>query len=305
MQLKRETMHKLNTNPISVVANIDNVAKGLHEPLKSFFSAEKDNLRSSFLHYDSLAKISLMSLVTLKALWPDKSEDADKKSKRGLAYNLYKSDRPFVNAHWEALKKANGNHVLMCPICGLEECSEMDHYIPRSSFPEYSSHVSNLIPLCHKCNHDKSESWLDDSGNRIFFNAFYDQLPAQIIECSITIDYGYPKVAVSIHKELDKSIPCNAVIVHTIGKLKLIEKFQMKADAVMRSELQRLKLDYSTQKQFYQCDRNRFWDSRVTSYKAYADCPKDFDFITIEIYKAMYMSTEMREWVVCSDDFIE
>ena len=78
------------------------------------------------------------------------------------------------NYHWEALKAANGGKVLMCPICGLKECSEMDHYVPRSLFHEFSSHISNLIPLCHDCNQGKHDFWLNDEGQRCFFNAFFD-----------------------------------------------------------------------------------------------------------------------------------
>ena len=125
---------------------------------------------------------------------------AHAKTARRLANQLYGDDRPFVNAHWEYLTKANGGETIYCPICGMHECEEMDHFVPRdeSQFPEYSAHLSNLIPLCHSCNHKKSDKFLDKNGKRIFFNAYFDILiDRTLLVCDISISDkdGMPQIA--------------------------------------------------------------------------------------------------------------
>lgn len=308
-QSKTGTMHKFQTNPISIDDNLACVGKGLHKEQRDFFTAEKANLKNAFSDYDAHAVTNPVSLENLRPIWiADPADSAvqekEKQEKRDKAYNLYGSNRPFVNRHWEALKKANGGKVLMCPICGLTECSEMDHYIPRSLYQEYSSHTSNLIPLCHECNHDKHEHWLNKGGVRYFFNAFYDRLPAAIIECIITINKGFPQVKVKQHSRLDKKDYYDAIVLRTIKKLNLLEKFQVAADMFMRSEIRRMKTDFSIWKKNGDGDRKAFWRSRIDAYNSYAKHTNDFNFIEIEFYKSMAVSSELKNWVEHSVEFV-
>ena len=201
------------------------------------------------------------------------------------------------------MKAANGGNVLMCPICGLEECSEMDHYLPRSLFHEFSSHTSNLIPLCHDCNHNKHDYWLNSKGERYFFNAFFDRLPAKIIDCKITIRNGFPHVKVSMNNGLNKANYYDSIVLRTFSMLELLRKIQMKADMFMRSETQRLISDYAIQKTNYHDNREKFWNSRISTYNEYIKHPNSFDFIELEMYKAMVSSLEIKDWVENSKEF--
>lgn len=301
-------MHKFKRNPISIDDNLDSVRKGLHIDQCTFFDTEKANLKSAFLNYDSHSTTNPVSLENLHPIWAEDIADSpiqkkSKKEKQDRAFNLYGSNRSFVNNHWEALKRANGSEVLMCPICGLDACSEMDHYLPRSIFHEFSSHTNNLIPLCHDCNQDKHDYWLNSKGERYFFNAFFDQLPANIIACSITIKNGFPYAEISISDKLNEADYYDSIVLRTFNKLKLLKKMQTKADMFMRSETQRLISDYSQQKDVYHNDRAKFWNSRISSYQEYINHPKSFCFIDVEIYKAMISTEEMKNWVEHSKNF--
>ena len=301
-------MHKFRRSPISIDDNLDSVRKGLHEEQRFFLDAEKDSLRNAFKSYDAHASTDPVSLEKLQPLWIDLPADTTdqkscKKEKRDRSFSLYGSSRPFVNSHWEFLKKVNGGGVLMCPICGLEECTEMDHYMPRSIFHEYASHVGNLIPLCHDCNIDKHNYWLDSHGNRYFFNAFYDKLPAHIIECSISMFMGLPKVTLKISPSLDKGVYSDAVVLRTIHKLGLMSRFQIRADDIFRNEIVRLRADYSVQKANYKNDRKAFWNARAELFKTYVSLTEGFSFLHKEIYNAMANSADMEGWVVNSRDF--
>ena len=301
-------MHKFNKNPISIDENLNNVGKGLHKEQRLFFDNERANLKNAFLNYDSHSTTDPVSLENLHPIWAENIADtaiqkSAKKEKQDRASNLYGSSRPFVNNHWEALKAANGGNVLMCPICGLEECSEMDHYLPRSLFHEFSSHTSNLIPLCHDCNHNKHDYWLNSKGERYFFNAFFDRLPAKIIDCKITIRNGFPHVKVSMNNGLNKANYYDSIVLRTFSMLELLRKIQMKADMFMRSETQRLISDYAIQKTNYHDNREEFWNSRISTYNECIKHPNSFDFIELEMYKAMVSSLEIKDWVGNSKEF--
>lgn len=280
----------------------------MHKEQRLFFDNERANLKNAFLNYDSHSTTDPVSLENLHPIWAENIADtaiqkSAKKEKQDRASNLYGSSRPFVNNHWEALKAANGGNVLMCPICGLEECSEMDHYLPRSLFHEFSSHTSNLIPLCHDCNHNKHDYWLNSKGERYFFNAFFDRLPAKIIDCKITIRNGFPHVKVSMNNGLNKANYYDSIVLRTFSMLELLRKIQMKADMFMRSETQRLISDYAIQKTNYHDNREEFWNSRISTYNEYIKHPNSFDFIELEMYKAMVSSLEIKDWVENSKEF--
>lgn len=303
-------MHNFKRNPITIDDNLKKVGKGLHVEQRKFLNSEEANLKMAFLEYDTHASSTPLSLEILSPIWAETATDTvvkkkEKKDKRDKAFKLYGSNRPFVNAHWEALKAANGGSVLRCPICGQKECTEMDHYMPRSLFQEYSSHTSNLIPLCHDCNQDKHDYWLNSKGERYFFNAFFDKLPSKIIECTVYIKNGFPKVKINKFSGLDKSCYHDAVVLRTISKLDLISRFRTEADSFMRSEVQRLMIDFSIQKTLYNNDRKKFWASRAMSYNQYVLYLDKFDFIAIELYKAIATSPEMKDWVENSAEFLK
>lgn len=303
-------MHNFNKNPISIDNNLGLVEKGLHSNQRTFFNAEKNQLKNAFLQYDACAMTHPISLERLQPIWTDATTDTKapktaKKEKRDRSFKLYGSNRPFVNEHWEALKSVNGGTSLMCPICGLKTCTEMDHYIPRSLFHEYSSHTSNLIPLCHDCNQEKHDYWLNRNGDRYFFNAFFDQLPTKVIDCAICVRFGFPQAKISVCARLDVAKYYDAIVLRTIKKLKLLNRFQAAADALMRSEIQRLKTDFLVLKTVNHSDRKAFWDSRMMSYNEYVAHSEHFNFIEVEIYRALTTSIEMKNWVECSAEFLK
>ena len=45
--------------------------------------------------------------------------------------------------------------VPVCPYCDFGESAELDHVLPRSVWPEFMIHISNLVPICGKCNKNK------------------------------------------------------------------------------------------------------------------------------------------------------
>lgn len=241
-------MHNFAKPEKTVDDSLKLVGKGLRSPKKEFFATEKNTLKSLYEDYDIKAERDELHLLTKK--WQTEPGDDDavkaaKADKRHLANQLYGDDRPFVNEHWEYLKTKNNGETLFCPICGLGECEEMDHFVPRdeSEYPEYSAHLSNLIPLCHSCNHKKSSRFLDNTGKRIFFNAFYDVIAERnILVCDITVSPkdGLPQINIKCNPALSSSSKPDMYVLSTIADLDLLPRFDTRARQWLRYEMNRL-----------------------------------------------------------------
>lgn len=81
----------------------------------------------------------------------------------------------------------------LCPCCLLDIVGTLDHIIPKTPFPEYSTHPYNLIPCCSTCNSKKNDDWCID-GTRIIINFYVDDIP------NIQFLYAHPKIS---HGKLD------------------------------------------------------------------------------------------------------
>ncbi len=65
--------------------------------------------------------------------------------------------------------------VDLCPVCGIDPVTELDHHLPQSEYKALSIHARNLVPMCHLCNHAKLAGF-DVDGNG-FLHPYFDVLP--------------------------------------------------------------------------------------------------------------------------------
>jgi len=289
-------MHNFVRYNISIADSLDEIGSGLMAPKKSFLDANRLRLSELFADYNHKAEAN--DLQSLKAEWAfeatdDKFDINEKNEMRQLAYGLYESDRIFVNKHWERLKAINGGKVLFCPICGLNVCKEMDHFVPRglNDFPEYAAHLNNLIPLCHDCNHKKSNKFLDEEKReRLFFNAYYDTLTdREILVGKVTLSPvdGLPKIEVSENPRLKKNKVPDKYILSTIEKLGLMKEFNIKAEDLFRIEMELLCLK-----------RTRYaWKTITEEMKEFAKrIEGDHDIVRPTVFAAIAESEDMEIW---------
>ena len=64
-----------------------------------------------------------------------------------------------------------------CPICGIQQASTLDHYLPKSKVPTLAVDPGNLIPACSDCNHWKKDVLHKDPG-MMPVHTYYDVIPA-------------------------------------------------------------------------------------------------------------------------------
>ncbi|TKJ86794.1 HNH endonuclease [Pseudomonas koreensis] len=81
----------------------------------------------------------------------------------------------FYEAPPTALKKLlrirrNDHQLYTCPYCGTpKKPNELDHFIPKGEWPEYSIYPNNLVPQCDGCARIKSVHYFCDQNHAAFF----------------------------------------------------------------------------------------------------------------------------------------
>ena len=62
----------------------------------------------------------------------------------------------------------------LCPLCGLRQVSQLDHYLAKSLHPTYAVAPINLVPTCSDCNKAKRDKQPRTSGEQTLHPYFDD-----------------------------------------------------------------------------------------------------------------------------------
>ncbi len=136
------------------------------------------------------------SLEDIKAIEYDETLHDD-------LYHLYDSK--------EKLKKSIRDlSSTICPYCSTPESPfHVDHYLPRSDYPEFSVFTLNLIPACATCNSRyKGKKYLNDD-KRKYLNPYFDKFieTLKFLECSLSVDKNYLVVEFFIDPSVEADHP--------------------------------------------------------------------------------------------------
>lgn len=74
-----------------------------------------------------------------------------------------------------------------CPICGHGTPLELDHFVPKTLFPQLCITPSNLVPICHTCNFKKGE-YFSKNYLEMPLHPYFDDIGEIWLECDITFD---------------------------------------------------------------------------------------------------------------------
>ena len=108
----------------------------------------------------------------------------------------------------ESLKKQIKRLSYKCSYCNIDRPREVDHYLPKEEFPEFSVLTLNLMPTCSTCNKKKGLRWKNSSNQRIFLNVYFDYIPEeQFLFVKIVLLNGIPIVSFFVAKDLINEVP--------------------------------------------------------------------------------------------------
>jgi len=83
-----------------------------------------------------------------------------------------------------------------CPFCGFGHVKTLDHYLPKSTYPQFSVFPSNLIPACNDCNFSKRAGLPKTKGEQSIHPYFDSSLISEqwlfarlVHSTPVTVDY--------------------------------------------------------------------------------------------------------------------
>lgn len=190
--------------------------------------AIEDDVEQSYILYKGNFQSN-----TLHLLQPLIASNGNKNDLKEL-YSLRK--KAFRELFVELTTDSSNRRDMLCPNCTLSDCSQLDHYMPKSLFPEFSANPHNLMQCCSICNQKKSGIWLRN-GQAVFLNLYLDELPKeQYLFVRIHMDNEIPSFVFYLDKP--KGIVQNLFdrIKSHYEQLGLCKRFAEKSDSVI-SEL--------------------------------------------------------------------
>lgn len=151
-----------------------------------FYRSISADLRAQILSYIEVSGDP--SLITALNLRNYTHTNEEAVSRKKSLINLY-SPNP-NKAPYDILEEMrNGHGLLFCPSCGEDGApGTLDHYLPKTEFPELAICIANLTPMCSKCQIKKSDNYVNDDGRKAYIHPYYDD----IIDCLFHVDIEPP-----------------------------------------------------------------------------------------------------------------
>ena len=119
--------------------------------------------------------------------------------------NLYApTETQFQYALLASLRRDHG--LIFCPCCGAHSVpGTLDHYLPKTSFPEFAVLLANLTPMCNACQEDKGANYLTEEGNRKFIHSYFDDIDFNLYKIRFQGNLCKPKFIF----EFEEGIPAH------------------------------------------------------------------------------------------------
>ncbi len=70
----------------------------------------------------------------------------------------------------------NTTGLKCCPMCGSGTTGTLDHYLPRTTYPEFSIFSRNLVPTCSHCNSGEKGTTVTGEDAEYFLHPYFDTL---------------------------------------------------------------------------------------------------------------------------------
>lgn len=165
------------------------------------------------------------------------ADDAD------LLKNMYYPQRSPIIKLRNAICQTNNDFT--CPYCEFGEVSSLDHYLPKSTFPEFSVYPKNLIPCCQVCNQNKGKDW--EYGRKTNLNPYLDDINiSDFIHAEFKLEDGKIAVLYEMKNKILVSQELFDIIQEHFSSMKLAERYAACMTSKVYKMLKDLKTAYSS-----------------------------------------------------------
>lgn len=137
--------------------------------------------------------------------------------------------------------------VDLCPICGIDTVSELDHFLPRSEFKPLAIYSRNLVPSCHDCNHIKLAGFGEVAeGELTLIHAYFDELPnIHFLEAKIDISEGGLVATFQVLDDVDLAEGLSHRLAHQIKTLELNDRYEKEINIYLMSHATGVHLEHA------------------------------------------------------------
>jgi len=173
-------------DPLKVINTVLNERKRYLQ----FYQSITDDLKEQVkLYLDASGDPGIIKPLNIRDYT---NSDDEAESRKNSLINLY-SPKP-NKAPYEVLEKMRNEHgLLFCPSCGEDGSpGTLDHYLPKTVFPELAVCIANLTPMCSKCQGKKSSDYLTDDGLKAYLHPYYDEIPYILFHVDIASPFDKP-----------------------------------------------------------------------------------------------------------------
>lgn len=282
-----KNLKRTTKEPKSFLQQIINSKK---QDNKGRLQALQSDIEKKFDEYDE--KSHKGELHTIKAQWDYDSKQKD--SDGNFLYHQYDNSATKISAlRADIIKENNGEIVLTCPVCERQDATDLDHYLPREKFPEYSIHPYNLIPTCHRCNNKKGELWCE-GGARLIFNAYYDAVTDEaLFDVKVSIENKLPKIILTLKDFISPIKEETRIALSTIDKLELLPLFNKQINEGLKKESVNIK---ALKNQLNPLTRNIL--SVITDlYTEMIETTNDINNLNKILYTTISQDNTLKEWI--------
>ena len=126
-------------------------------------------------------------------------EESDFLEEKELLVDYYES--PPKNLKGLLQERRNDHGLLECPFCGYPMAPDtLDHFIPKTDWPEFSIHSDNLVPQCRGCAPTKGDRYFcNEEEAAIFLHPFFNNLLSRVrFKVTVLFDAGDDKPSFQI-----------------------------------------------------------------------------------------------------------
>lgn len=156
-------------------------------------------------------------------------------------YSLYDGTSSVISKLKSDLRSNHSGDV--CPYCQIDCVSHIDHFLPRSIFPELSVSRQNLLMSCDICNSVfKNDIW----GNKTQQKIMHPMLNDINNNVYIIADVKYDNQAILVDFRIQKGLALSPLLTRHFSTMDLNDRYRARATRIEVPKMSRLLAAEST-----------------------------------------------------------
>ena len=139
-------------------------------------------------------------------------------------YSLYDGTSIVIKQLKSDLRSSYDGHN--CPYCQIDCVSHLDHFLPRSKFPELSVSRQNLLMSCDTCNSVlKKEIW----GNKLRQKIMHPMLNEILNDVYLIADVNYVPQAIRVDFKIQTGLTLSPLLNRHFSTMNLNDRYRTRA----------------------------------------------------------------------------